>query len=66
MQAALVHERARHDPVIDEVADHEPVVGMDFGLGTDQSQAEPPPFRIERLHAMDERHQPAGQREGIR
>ena len=40
MQAAFVHQSARHHSIVDEVADHEPIAGMDVGLGADQAQAE--------------------------
>ena len=47
VQAALVHERAGHHLVVDEVAGQEPVVGVDVGLGADEAEAEPPAGRVD-------------------
>ena len=51
--------------VVDEMADHEPVVGVDIRLGADQAQAEPAPAGIEGLDAMHQGHPAAGQGERV-
>ncbi len=38
VQAALVHEGAGHDAVVDEVAGEEPIVGMDVGFAGDLAE----------------------------
>ena len=65
MQAALEHERAGHHLVIDEVAGHEPGHGVDVRLGADQTQSIPPPFRLDRDHAVDQPHHPPRQDRGL-
>ncbi len=66
MQTALIHERAGHDLVIDEVTGEEPVVGMDIGVGADQADAEAAAARVEVADAMDQSHPAAGQAKRFR
>ena len=42
VQAALVHERARHDHVVAEVAGQVPVVGLHVGVGPQATEAVAP------------------------
>jgi hypothetical protein len=56
VKAALVHERAGHDAVVDEVAREEPIVGMDVGFAGDLANGKTAASRIEFENAMDEDH----------
>ena len=56
MQTALVHQRAGHDSIINEMAGQEPTVGMDIGLRTDDSPAISPSLRIEIGHTINQLH----------
>ena len=58
VQAALVHQRAGHDFVIDEVALDEPLLGLDVVLRADEPEAEAPARGIEQRHAIDEAQHP--------
>ena len=42
VEAAFVHQRAGHNAVVHEVADHEPGFGADVELAADDAQAEAP------------------------
>lgn len=59
--AALVHQRAGHDLVIDEVADEVPGVGLDLELGMDDAEAVGATRWIEVGDGVDEREQAAGE-----
>ena len=63
MHAALVHQGARHDPVIYEVAGDKPVIRVDVRFGPDNADAAASPGRIELNDAMDEAHPVARNRQ---
>ena len=60
MHAALVHQGAGHDPVIDEMAGDEPVVRVDVCLGADESDPAAPALGVEFHDAVHELHPAAG------
>jgi hypothetical protein len=60
MLAALIHQRAGHHHVVDEVARQEPVVGANVGLAADHAAPVPSAARIKLDDAMQQSHPPAG------
>src|SRR5688572_28826688 len=56
MQAAFVHQRARHHTIVHEMTSQEPIVRADVRLADDLTQSKPPAARIEPHDAMDEVH----------
>ncbi len=65
MGAALVHQGARHDHVVHEVAGQKPVVGPDVGLGPDPAEPVSAPGRVELEDAVDQLHAAAGKPQGL-
>ena len=65
VQAALIHQGARHHPIVDEMADHEPIAGMNVSLRANESQAPLAPRGIEGRHPVNQAHPAAGQRQRI-
>jgi len=56
VHAALVHERAGHHGVVDEVTRNEPVVRGDVGLADDEAVAERSALGLEPGDPVDQSH----------
>ena len=52
VEAAFVHQRPRHDHVVDEVAGQEPLVSTNVRFGADQPEGESSAGRIHVDHAV--------------
>ena len=65
METAFVHECARHDAVVDEVAGHEPGFRINVKFGTDQAEAEPTAGGVEFSDSVHQPHSARWKRNGL-